>query len=144
MKEMEDKRDSLCVILAGYTKEMEHMLSTNPGFESRIQFKVNFPDYTEEELYEIFKTMSKEEKYKLSNNLKPILLEYFKLEKQKENFSNARCVRNLFEKVKFEQAERVASNEDEDINLIKKCDIENVIIKIMPPEKIKRKIGFVA
>jgi len=144
IKEMEDKRDTLCVILAGYSNEMEDMLSVNPGFESRIQFKINFPDYSEDELYEIFKQSAKKEGYKIASNLKMILLEYFRKEKQKENFSNARCVRNLFEKVKFEQAERVASNEDEDINLIKKCDIENVIIKIMPPEKIKRKIGFVA
>lgn len=84
------------------------------------------------------------EGYKMASNLKKTLLEYFEKEKCKENFSNARCVRNLFEKVKFEQAERVASKDGEDINLIKKSDIENVIIKISPPEKIKRKIGFVA
>lgn len=57
MKEMEDKRESLCVILAGYTKETKEMLEVNPGFESRIQFYIEFPDYTEEELYEIFKKM---------------------------------------------------------------------------------------
>lgn len=144
IKEMEDKRDSLCVILAGYSKEMQHMLSVNPGFESRIQFKINFPDYSEEELYEIFKQRAKSENYKLSSNLKNILIEYFSKERQKENFSNARCVRNLFEKIKFEQAERVAKNDDEDINLIKKSDIINVIAKTTPPEKKKIKIGFVA
>lgn len=144
IKEMEDRRDTLCVILAGYSKEMQHMLNVNPGFESRIQFKINFPDYSANELYEIFKQRAKSENYKISSNLKQTLIDYFEKEKQKENFSNARCVRNLFEKVKFEQAERVAKNESENINLIKKSDIENVIIKITPPEVTKRKIGFVA
>ncbi len=141
LKEMEDKRNSLCVIMAGYTKEMENMLKVNPGFESRIQFKINFPDYTEEELYEIFKKMVKDEKYKLSNNIKPLLLDFFKQEKQKENFSNARFVRNLFEKIKFEQADRVVINK-EDVNIIKKCDIENAIKKQTKNAEIRRQIGF--
>lgn len=142
IKEMEDKRDSLCVILAGYSKETEYMLKVNPGFDSRVQFKIEFPDYTEEELYKIFKNMAKDEKYKLSSNLKNTLIEYFKIEKQKENFANARCVRNLFEKIKFEQAYRVSKSKNEDINLIKKCDIENVLLKINTTETKKVKIGF--
>ena len=142
MKEMEDKRESLCVILAGYTKETKEMLEVNPGFESRIQFYIEFPDYTEEELYEIFKKMAKDGKYKISSNLKPLLIEYFSNEKVKENFSNARCVRNLFEKIKFEQADRVARNSKEELNLIKKCDVENVLNKISKPEKKKIRIGF--
>ena len=141
-KEMEDKRDSLCVILAGYSNEMEQMLRVNPGFESRIQFKINFPDYTEDELYEIFKGMAKEEKYKLSNNLKDLLIDYFGKEKKSENFANARCVRNLFEKVKFAQADRVVIENANDINLIKRCDIEKVLMKIKPKEKARQKIGF--
>ena len=142
MKEMEDKRESLCVILAGYTKETKEMLEVNPGFESRIQFYIEFPDYTEEELYEIFKKMAKDGKYKISSNLKPLLIEYFSKEKGKENFSNARCVRNLFEKIKFEQADRVARNSKEELDLIKKCDVENVLNKISKPEKKKIRIGF--
>ena len=142
IKEMEDKRDKVCVILAGYTNETEELLKTNPGFESRIQFKVEFPDYTEEELYEIFKKMAKEDNYKLSNNIKEILIDVFKNEKKKENFSNARCVRNIFEKVKFAQADRIARNKQKDINLIKKCDIENVISKLETKEPEKIRIGF--
>lgn len=142
IKEMEDKRDSLCVILAGYTDEIEHMLKTNPGFESRIQFKIEFPDYTEMELYEIFKQMAKQEKYKIASNIKPRLLEYFSVQKRCENFSNARFVRNFFEKMKFEQADRIAKEEQEDINFIKKCDIEKVIRKTQVPKVEKMKIGF--
>ena len=144
IKEMEDKRDSLCVILAGYTKEMNQMLKVNPGFESRIQFKIEFPDYSSDELYQIFKNIAKEEKYRLSNNLKPILISYFNKERKKENFSNARCVRSLFEKIKFEQADRVIK-QNENINTIKKCDIENVLNKLEDNnnnEEKKNRIGF--
>lgn len=143
MKEMEDKRESLCVILAGYTKETKEMLKVNPGFESRIQFYIEFPDYTEEELYEIFKKMAKDAKYKVSNNIKPSLIEYFSKERIKDNFSNARCVRNLFEKIKFEQADRVAQNSEDDFYLIKKCDVDTVLTKIeSKTEKTKNRIGF--
>lgn len=142
IKEMEDNRDNLCVILAGYTKEMEHLLKTNSGFQSRIQFKVNFPDYTENELYEIFKKMAREDKYKLSSNIKQTLLEYFEIEKTKENFSNGRLVRNIFEKIKFEQAERITKAQYEDIDLIKKIDVQKSINKNKDNMALKRVIGF--
>ena len=120
------------------------MLKINPGFESRIQFYIEFPDYTEEELYEIFKKMAKDNKYKITSNIKPLLVEYFGKERQKENFSNARCVRNLFEKIKFEQADRIVKdNEKDNIYLIKKCDREKALAKLKQKEEIpKRKIGF--
>ena len=141
LKEMEDKRDSLCVIMAGYTKEMEHMLKVNPGFESRIQFKINFPDYNEDELYEILKQMVKDEKYRLSSNVKEIVIDFFRQEKSKENFANARFVRNFFEKIKFEQADRVIKNK-ENVNMIKKCDIERAILKQEKKVEKQKKIGF--
>ena len=138
---MEDKRDKICIIMAGYKKEMKELLDRNPGFESRIQFKIDFPDYTEEELYQIFKFMAKEEKYKVASNIKEPLLQYFTAEKKKHNFSNGRCVRNLFEKIKFEQANRVAGNENTDINLIRKCDIEKAISVYQVNNTEKRRIG---
>ena len=141
LKAMEDNRDNLCVILAGYTEEMEHLLNTNPGFESRIQFKINFPDYTEEELYEIFKQLCRKENYKLSSNIKPFLIEHFNKAKQAANFSNARYVRSIFEKIKIEQANRV-SLEKNNINLIKKVDVENVISNFECKEQNKKVIGF--
>ena len=141
LKGMEDNRDKLCVILAGYTDEMEHLLDANPGFESRIQFKINFPDYTKEELYEIFKKLCKEEKYKLSSSVRQVLLKHFEDAKQDKNFSNGRYVRSLFEKVKIEHASRI-SLEKNDINLIRKIDIENVIIDNEKRAKNKKIIGF--
>ncbi len=141
LKGMEDNRDNLCVILAGYTNEMEHLLNTNPGFESRIQFKIEFPDYTSEELYEIFKQLCRSENYKLSRNIKPFLLEHFDKAKQEENFSNGRYVRSIFEKIKIEQANRVSLEKD-NVNLIKKVDVENVISNFEYKEQNRKIIGF--
>jgi SpoVK/Ycf46/Vps4 family AAA+-type ATPase len=142
IKEMEDNRDDLCVILAGYQEEMKDLIKRNPGFESRIQFYLDFPNYNEEELYEIFKNLVKKEGYKISSQIKELLQENFHENNSNETFSNGRYVRNLYEKVKIEQANRVALNEDEDVNLIKKCDIENVIEKTKTVEVPKIKIGF--
>lgn len=143
IKLMEDKRDSICIIFAGYTKEMQQLFDMNPGFASRINFHIQFPDYSEEELYNIFRKMIKQEKYKLSNNTKDILIDYFKKEKAKEHFANGRCVRNLFERIKFEQADRVVLDAKQDINLIKKCDIENTIRQLKLEQVDNKKIiGF--
>lgn len=144
LKGMEDHRDNLCVILAGYNKEMEHLLSVNPGFESRIQFVINFPDYSAEELYVIFKDLCKKENYKLSSNIKKYLVEHFEQARKNKNFANARYVRSLFEKIKIEQADRVAKNEV-NINMIVRVDVEKSIKLLEKKEgKNKIKIGFVA
>lgn len=142
LKGMEDHREELCVILAGYTNEMERMLNVNPGFESRIQFVINFPDYTAEELYMIFKGLCKKEEYKIAPNIKNYLVKYFEVAKKCINFSNARFVRSLFEKIKIEQANRVI-NEEENKNLIKLEDVLKAISNIkIKKDKVKQKIGF--
>ena len=121
---------------------MEDLIKRNPGFESRIQFYLDFPNYNEDELYEIFKKLAKKEGYKISRNVKEILQEDFKKKSKSKNFSNGRYVRNIYEKIKIEQANRVLRENDENINLIKKSDVE----KILEVEKIeevqKIKIGF--
>jgi len=139
---MEDKRDNICVILAGYKKEMNDLIKLNPGFESRIQFYLDFPNYNTDELYEIFKNLAKGENYKLSSSIKPELEKALTQIVKTENFSNGRFIRNIYEKVKIEQANRVSENKGEDINLIKKCDIEKVLAEIKVNKKEKVKIGF--
>ena len=86
IKEMEDHRNELCIILAGYTDEMRKLIELNPGFESRIQFTINFSDYNEEELYQIFTELCKKEKYKLSKGCKEELIENFKIAKNERQF----------------------------------------------------------
>jgi len=143
IKEMEDNRDNLCVIFAGYTNEMEKLLKSNPGFESRIQFKIKFPDYTSKELYQVFAKLCHKEDYKLSSNIKEIIIKYFEDEKKKENFSNARCVRNLFEKVEFEQASRIVKEKNLKNSKIIREDVIKAIEKCKSyNETIKNRIGF--
>ncbi len=142
IKEMEDHRNEICIILAGYTEEMKNLIRFNPGFESRIQFTINFPDYNEEELLEIFNRLCRKEKYKLSKNCKETLINNFTKAKKEENFGNGRYVRNLFEKVKFEQADRIIQTNSKSINSIIKNDIEKAIQTIIFKEKEVRRIGF--
>lgn len=142
IKEMEDHRNEICIILAGYTDEMKNLIDLNPGFESRIQYTIDFPDYSEDELLEIFIGLCKKEKYKMSNNCKELLLNNFRRAKNEKNFGNGRYVRNLFEKAKFEQADRVMQTKSKAINSLTTKDIENAIKQIDFGEKEVRKIGF--
>lgn len=142
LKGMEDYRTELCVILAGYKKEMNNLLKSNPGFESRIPFVICFPDYSNEELYNIFKQFCKKEKYTLSSSIKPLLLNHFESSRKKQNFSNARYVRNLFEKIKIEQANRIVKNYTKDNSTILKIDVQNAINNIVENINEHKKIGF--
>ncbi len=143
MKEMENHREDLCVILAGYPEEMERLLNANSGFKSRIQFFINFPDYKIEELYEIFLKQLEEDFLKLEKGCKEIVMKYFENEVtlKNENFGNGRFVRNLVEKIKFEQAMRIKEKDSEDLYTITPQDIKNVVDKIKTVEN-KRRIGF--
>jgi len=141
VKFMED--ENICVIMAGYPQPVDEFLKSNEGLESRIQFKLNFPDYTSEELYSIFKKMIKEDNYKLDTGVKQLLVEHFELARKQSNFGNGRCVRNVFEKLKFQQADRITSTKDANIDLIKTVDVKNVIARLEEQQsEPKRMIGF--
>ncbi|MDR0269449.1 AAA family ATPase [Paenibacillus sp.] len=110
VKVMEDKHQDLIVILAGYPNEMDMFMETNTGLPSRFPIKIDFPDYTIEELVQIANKMTKERDYNLtvetSRKLRDIILD----EKISEiNFSNARFVRNVIEKSIRHQAVRLMS-----------------------------------
>lgn len=143
IKEMENYREDLCVILAGYPKEMERLISANSVFKSRIQFFIDFPDYNVEELYEIFLKQLREDFLKLEKGCKEIITQYFEneVELKKEDFGNGRLVRNLVEKIKFEQAVRIKEKGSDDLYTIIPQDIKNVVNKIKTVEN-KRRIGF--
>lgn len=142
VKFMEEEKNT-CIIFAGYTEPVEEFLKSNAGLTSRIQFKIYFPDYSPDELYLIFKKMCKDNNYKLENNIKPLLLKHFEQAKKQEDFGNARYVRTLLDKIKMDQAQRIVLDDSQDINLIKKCDIENVLAYLdKQPKEEKRVIGF--
>lgn len=144
IKAMEDNRDNLCVILAGYEQPMEELLKTNSGFSSRIQFKLYFDNYSSEELYLIFRKMCKDRQYKLDSNIKPLFIEDFENAEKQNGFGNARYCRSLLEKVLMIQAQRVATDTTADTDLIKKCDILDTLTQIQEqqPKMVKQKIGF--
>lgn len=143
IKAMEDHRDNLCIILAGYPQEMEELLKSNAGFESRVAFKIDFPDYADTELYQIFTNMLKDEGFKLNRNCKAIVQDYFRneIDNNKDNFSNARLVRNLIEKIKMEQANRIIKEKSNNLDLITADDLKAVIEKIKTRPSNNR-IGF--
>ena len=110
LKRMEDNRDSLVVIIAGYSNEMKRFIDSNPGLQSRFTRYINFPDYTAEELVRIFYMYMKKNEYTLSKDGDAMLrekLEYAVAHKDR-NFGNARYVRNIFEKAIQQQANRLA------------------------------------
>ncbi len=112
IKEMEDNRDKLVVILAGYKDEMKELLNLNPGLKSRINITLEFPDYTEEELVQIAEKVAKDSNYDIT----PDGIKAFKMliskKKVDTKFGNAREVRNILREAIDRKAENFAENKD--------------------------------
>ena len=120
LKAMEDHRDDFIVIVAGYTKQMKDFIDSNPGLKSRFNKFIEFPDYTADELVQIFTKMCVEYDFEMTAEAMEIMKKrIYTMEKNKnENFANARDVRNMFEKVITNQATRLAKNPMDDIKRI--------------------------
>lgn len=145
LKEMEDRRGQFCVILAGYKDQMKNMLSSNPGFKSRIQFTLEFPDYSREELGEIAKAFLKKKKYRIEDDALARLLDITEYFRRRPDFANARTVRNILDQVIMNQNLRT---EDEGYdNSIIIDDVEDYLIDegidLDDPVTEKRQIGFI-
>ncbi len=110
LKEMEDKRDNLVVIVAGYDALMEKFISSNPGLRSRFKNIIHFSDYTGTELYNIFEGLCERNEYTVSENARAALKNYFDslYANRDKNFGNGRDVRNLFETIVTKQSKRIA------------------------------------
>ena len=107
LKAMEDHRDDLVVIVAGYTELMDRFIHSNPGLESRFNRFLLFEDYTPEEMFEIFK-MRCGKGYVLAPEAEPLVRDYIAEESADPSFGNARGVRNLFEHILVAQNNRLA------------------------------------
>lgn len=123
LKAMEDNRDDLIVIVAGYTELMDEFLHSNPGLESRFNKFLHFKDYDAEELYDIFMLMAGEANLSVDESGRDYLNQYFTnlVDNKPANFANGRAVRNLFEEVLTAQANRLAPQEeitDEELNTL--------------------------
>ena len=128
LKAMEDNRDNLVVIVAGYTKPMEKFINSNPGLKSRFNKYIDFPDYTVEELEAIFYQNCERYDYTVDEEIKHHIHHMIVTRKftKQENFANAREVRNMFEEIITNQARRVAELENptpEDMKMIRAEDL---------------------
>ena len=129
LKAMEDHRDQLMVVVAGYEGPMQRFLDSNPGLESRFNKYFHFDDYTGAELQAIFEGLCKKNQYQPDEELKHFLPAFFTnlYQTRPANFANGREVRNLFEKLISAQSDRVASLEAptrEDLMTLTKADFE--------------------
>lgn len=116
LKEMEDNRDDLVVIVAGYTEPMEEFLESNPGLKSRFNKFIDFVDYTPEELMAIIDSMCKKQDFIIDNGAKEFLLEEFTKMSKHEDFANARTARNIFEYAITNQATRLIELQESLLN----------------------------
>ena len=104
---MENQRDDLVVILAGYKEKMEKFYESNPGLSSRIANHVDFPDYSPEELLKIGKIMLEEQQYQLTKDAEDVFLDYINKRMEKPLFANARSIRNALDRARMRQANRI-------------------------------------
>ena len=104
---MENQRDDLVVILAGYKEPMDKFYESNPGLSSRIANHIDFPDYSVDELLQIAKLMLEDQQYQLTSNAEIALVEYIKKRKEKPLFANARSVKNALDRARMRQANRI-------------------------------------
>ena len=131
LKAMEDNRDNLIVIVAGYTDLMQEFLDSNPGLRSRFNKQIVFNDYTPEELMNIFTGMCSKAFFKLTEQASAIALSFFenRVKQELSGFANGRDVRNYFEKALTNQANRLAvmvSVTDEDLMTINEEDVKSI------------------
>ena len=108
VKLMEDYRDEVVVIAAGYTVPMRAFVASNPGLASRISRVIEFPSYSANELATIVEDMCADHRYHLTDDARAALAAHFTLARQEENFGNARAARQLFENMVAAQARRLA------------------------------------
>ena len=126
VKGMEDHRDELVVVLAGYTREMEVFLTANSGLASRFPNKIEFPDYTADELLDITNVLAKGKGYRLAEGCTFPLLGYYKRCQALDSRTagNGRLARNTLEKAIFHQSRRLVAEPDAELDLILPGDLE--------------------
>ena len=104
---MENNREDLVVILAGYADRMDQFFTSNPGFRSRIAHHIDFPDYANEELLSISEAMLERQNYQFAPEAKAMMAAYIDARRQQPHFANARSIRNALDRARLRQANRL-------------------------------------
>lgn len=141
---MENYRDSVIVIFAGYSEKMQTFLEQNEGLKSRIAFHLSFPDYSPEELTDILMLMSQKRDYQIDEEAKEYCKELFCNAVKEENFGNGRYVRNILDQAIIKQSARILNMETrEDISREEICRLKREDFRIHEiVKKSEKRIGF--
>ena len=128
---MEDHRDEIAVIVAGYTREMSDFLDANPGLASRFSSTIEFENYTPDELVLILTRMAESDDYVCAAELESALLAHFSTAIRDETFGNAREARRLFEAMRTAQAKRLRQYDRrptiEELRMLTRADLEQAV-----------------
>jgi probable Rubsico expression protein CbbX len=130
---MENQRDDIVIIFAGYKDRMDKFYESNPGLASRITNHVHFPDYEPEELRQIGINMIEEQQYQLTPEAEDALMEYIKVRMEKPLFANARSVRNALDRARMRQANRIFETSSD---LLTKSDL----VTIQPEDLLQSRV----
>lgn len=146
LKLMEDYRDRIIVIFAGYKDEMKQFLDSNPGLISRIGYTIEFPDYSIDELLQIFLNMLKNSNMDITESALKKLKKVIEVSSKNKNFGNGRFIRNIFQKILIKHAKNMDKNNSDDnlflidVFLITEDDIN--FEKLVFKGEDNKKIGF--
>lgn len=136
VKNVEDRRDSMVVILAGYPKEMAELVAANPGFSSRFPKSITFPDYSDNELLAIFELIADKGRYELDDLAREAAVAWFGAHDRGHGFGNGRLARNLFEAAVARHATRLVDVDeptDEQLTTLEAEDIVSVPVATRAP-----------
>ncbi len=141
LKVMEDQRDNIVVIFAGYKNEMENFIKFNPGLQSRIGYKIEFDDYSNEELMQIFENLLEKNNFKITKEAEEKVRNIIEKSSKIENFGNGRYINKMYQDILILHANNMGNEKDkEKLMLITEQDIDED--KLIAKEKSSRKIGF--
>lgn len=136
---MENQREDLVVILAGYADRMEKFFASNPGFRSRIAHHINFPDYSDAELFDIAELLLAEMNYRFSAEGSEAFKRYIVARKRQPHFANGRSIRNALDRARLRQANRLVANPDPSLTAEALMTLEPVDILTSTVFEIDRK-----
>lgn len=126
---MENQRDDLVVIVAGYADRMARFFTANPGFRSRVAHHIDFPDYSPEELLRIGELMLAQQNYRLSDAARPAFADYVRIRMEQPHFANARSIRNALDRARLRQAIRLCAEVDRPLTVEALTTIEEAEIR---------------